>query len=231
MKTSQEILSDVRRILSTNWQTREGRKVPEAEDLGLGNEAVKLKGTVLYADLRDSTSLVDNHKSWFAAEVYKSYLIAACHTIRNNTGAITAFDGDRVMAVFIGERKNSSAAKSALQAAFIVKEINTEIRRAYPNTSYQLRQAIGIDTTELFVARTGIRNSNDLVWVGRAANYAAKLCDLADGSYTSFITESVFNALSDEVKYGGSPRRIMWDKSHWQTHNITIYKSTWSWGF
>jgi len=231
MKTSQEILSDVRRILSTNWQTREGRKVPEAEDLGLGNEAVKLKGTVLYADLRDSTSLVDNHKSWFAAEVYKSYLIAACHTIRNNTGAITAFDGDRVMAVFIGERKNSSAAKSALHPAYILKDNNTEIRTPYPNTSYQLTQAIGIDTTELFVARTGIRNSNDLVWVGRAANYAAKLCDLADGSYTSFITESVFNALSDEVKYGGSPRRIMWDKSHWQTHNITIYKSTWSWGF
>ena len=33
---------------------------------------------------------------------------------------------------------------------------------------------LGIDTSKLFVARTGIRKSNDLVWVGRAANYAAK---------------------------------------------------------
>ena len=231
MKSSQEILSDVHTILSTKWQTRDGRKVPEAEDVKLGNDAVKLNGTVLYADLTDSTGLVNSYKDWFAAEIYKSYLVAACHVIRNNAGTITAFDGDRVMAVYIGGTKNSSAAKTAFQIGFLVKEINAAIKKAYPNTSYQLRQAIGIDTTDLFVARTGIRNSNDLVWIGRSANYAAKLCGLVDGSYASFITESVFNFLSDETKYGGKPRRIMWEKSYWQKHRIIIYKSHWTWKF
>jgi len=231
MKTSQEIMSDVRNILSTKWQTREGRKVPEAEDVKLGNDAVKLEGTVLYADLTDSTGLVNDYKDWFAAEIYKSYLVAACHIIRNNDGTITAFDGDRVMAVYIGTTKNSSAVKTALQIGFMVKEIKAAVKNAYPNTSYQLRQAIGIDTTDLFVARTGIRNSNDLVWVGRSANYAAKLCGLVDGSYSSFITESVYNVLSDETKYGGNPRRSMWEKSYWQEHGIAIYKSNWTWEF
>lgn len=231
MKTSAEILLEVRGILVTDWKTRDGKKVPEADEVRLGNDAVTLEGTVLYADLTDSTGLVNNYKDWFAAEVYKSYLVAACHIIRNNAGNITAFDGDRVMAVYVGDSQNSSAAKTALQISFIVKEINSEIKKVYPNTAYQLRQAVGIDSTKLFVAKTGIRNSNDLVWVGRSANYAAKLCALVDGAYSIFITEAVFNKLSDETKLGGNPRRSMWEKSHWQEHSITIYKSNWSWSF
>ena len=231
MKTSTEILTEVKTILNTEWKTRDGRQVPEADDVQLGNDAVTIEGTVLYADLTDSTGLVNNYKDWFAAEVYKSYLVAACHIIRNNGGTITAFDGDRVMAVYMGESKNSSAGKTALQISFIVREVNAAIKSKYPNTSYQIRQAIGIDTTKLFVAKTGIRNSNDLVWVGRAANYAAKLCGLVDGAYSIFITESVFNKLNDETKNGGSPRRSMWDKSYWAEHTITIYKSNWWWKF
>lgn len=231
MKTSKEILSDVRGILSTKWQTRDGRKVPEAEDVKLGNDAVKLQGTVLYADLTDSTGLVSGYKDWFAAEMYKSYLVAASHVIRNNGGTITAFDGDRVMAVYIGDSKNSAAAKTALHIAYIVKEINAVVKEVYPNSGYQLRQSVGIDTSDLFVARTGIRNSNDLVWVGRSANYAAGLCGLVDDSYSSFITESVFNQLRRDVKYGGNPSRLMWDKGYWQLRGITIYKSSWWWGF
>jgi class 3 adenylate cyclase len=196
---------------------------------GITNLAIE--GTVLYADLTDSTGLVNSFKDWFAAEIYKCYLVAACHIIRNNGGSITAFDGDRVMAVYIGDLKNSSAAKTALQISFIVKEINSAIKKRYPNTAYQIRQAIGIDTTNLFIAKTGIRNSNDLVWVGRAANYAAKLCGLVDGAYSIFITESVFNRLSDETKSGGNPKRLMWEKSFWQEHSLTIYKSNWSWQF
>ncbi len=231
MKSSDDILSEVNNILGTKWSTRQGQKVPEAEDIRLGNDAVLLDGTVLYADMTDSTGLVDGYKNWFAAEVYKSYLSAACHIIRNNSGIVTAFDGDRVMAVFIGKTKNSSAAKSALQINFIVREINAKIKSTYPSTSYQLKQAIGIDTSELFVAKTGIRNSNDLVWVGRSANYAAKLCSLSNSSYSVFITENVFIKLSDETKHGGNPKRCMWDKSVWKEFGTTIYQSSWWWEF
>jgi class 3 adenylate cyclase len=231
MKSSNDILLEVENILGTKWSTRQGQKVPEAEDIKLGNDAVLLDGTVLYADMTDSTGLVGGYKNWFAAEVYKSYLSAACNIIRNNSGIITAFDGDRVMAVYIGKTKNSSAAKSALQISYIVREINSKIKAAYPTTAYQLQQAIGIDSSELFVTKTGIRNSNDLVWVGRAANYAAKLCSLSSSSYSVFITESVFNMLSDETKHGGNPKKCMWDKTVWREFGTTIYQSNWWWKF
>jgi class 3 adenylate cyclase len=228
--TTDDMTREVRQILRTNWQRREGRKVPEATDVQLGNDAVYLKGTVLYADLADSTELVKGYKDWFAAEVYKSYLICACRIIRNNSGVITAFDGDRVMAVFMGDHKDTSAARCALQINFATQNIiNTLLKEVFPNSAYQLQQAVGVDTSDLFVARTGIRGSNDLVWVGRAANYAAKLCSLREGNYASYITEDVFNSMAQTTKYGGNPTRLMWEKVMWNDQGIAVYRSNWWW--
>ena len=44
--------------------------------------------------------------------------------------------------------------------------INPGIRSAYRDPKYSVKQQVGIDACELFVARTGIRWANDLVWVG-----------------------------------------------------------------
>ena len=48
-----------------------GNVVPESENLALTNDAVTLDATVLYADLADSTGLVDKYTADFAAEIYK----------------------------------------------------------------------------------------------------------------------------------------------------------------
>lgn len=230
MAILEEIQEEVKEILKTNWERRDGNVVPEPDDVQLGNDAVCLDGTVLYADLADSTALVKGFKDHFAAEVYKAYLVSACRLIRLNEGVITAFDGDRVMAVFIGNFKNSSAAKTALMINYVVREvINKLIKEQYPKTEFQMQQAVGIDTSKLFIARTGIRGSNDLVWVGRAANYAAKLCALREGSYASYITEDVFNALSDTSKNGGNPKQCMWEKVTWTSQGINVYRSSWHW--
>lgn len=230
MTTSDDILKEIKEILRTGWKRRDGRKVPEPEDVQLGNDAVCLKGTVLYADLADSTGLVKGYKDWFAAEVYKAYLISACRIIRNDGGVITAFDGDRLMAVYFGDSNNSSAARSALKINYVVKNmINNTIKEQYPNTGYQVQQAVGIDTSDLFIARTGIRGSNDLVWVGRAANYAAKLCSLREGNYASYITEDVFNSLAEDAKNGGNPKQCMWEKVMWNDQGIAVYRSSWWW--
>jgi class 3 adenylate cyclase len=230
MKSYDDIKAEIEQILKTQWKRREGRAVPEAEDVQLGNDAVQLDATVLYADMADSTGLVEGYKDWFAAEVYKAYLRGTCEIIKNNNGVITAFDGDRVMAVFIGDFRNSTAAKTALQIKYLSKEIiNPALKKEYPNSAFQLEQAVGIDTGKLLVARTGVRGANDLVWVGRAANYAAKLCSLREGVYSSFITEEVFNALDESSKFGGDPKRLMWEKVMWTQRGVPVYRSSWHW--
>ena len=230
MKNAPELATLVKEVLNTNWVTREGRVVPEAADVKLGNDAVTLEGTVLYADLADSTGLVQGYKNWFAAAVYKAYLMCASEMIRGNGGTITAFDGDRVMGVFIGDSKNSAAAKCALQINYAVTQIiNPAIKAKFPTSAYEVKQAVGVDTSSLFVAKTGVRGDNDLVWVGRAANYAAKLCMLRDGTYASIITSEVYNRLTDASKFGGDPKQDMWSKFTWQETGLTAYRSSWQW--
>ena len=228
MSLVEDYSSEVEEIFKQQWSVREGKKVPESEDLALGNDAVKLDGTVLYADLDDSTNLVDGYKPAFAAEIYKTYLHCAAKVIRSEGGVITSYDGDRIMAVYIEELKNTCAARSALKINYTVTEIiNPLLKKYYPATDYRVRQVVGIDTSELFVARTGIRGSNDLVWVGRAANYAAKLCSLS-ADYPSRLTEAVYNKLPESVKY--SDGKSMWEAATWNDMNgMRIYRSTWRW--
>ncbi|HPF99016.1 MAG TPA: adenylate/guanylate cyclase domain-containing protein [Kiritimatiellia bacterium] len=229
MSLADDIRAEVRDIYREQWETRDGRTVPDTEDIALGNVAVKLKGTVLYADLADSTTMVNTKKPGFAAEVYKAYLTTACRIIRDQGGEITAFDGDRVMAVFTGDIKDTAAAKTALKINWAVENIvNTELKNQYKESTFKVRQTVGIDTGDLWVARTGIRGANDLVWVGRAANYAAKLCSLGSTGTPSWITETVYNAMDRSAKYG-SDGRPMWEKRTWTAYNCFVYCSNWWW--
>ena len=51
--------------------------------------------------------MVDRHEESFSAEIYKTYLYAAARIIRSQGGVVVAYDGDEVMAVFIGGSKNA----------------------------------------------------------------------------------------------------------------------------
>ncbi len=224
-----DLNKEVEQIFKEQWKTREGQVVPESEDLKLSNDAVSLDGTVLYSDLSGSTYLVDNYKQHFAAEIYKTYLHCAAKIVRSEGGAITAYDGDRIMAVYIGDSKNTSAARTALKIYYAVLYIiNPAIKKQYPKSNYGISHVTGIDNCKLFIARTGIRGSNDLVWVGKAANYAAKLSSLPS-TYATYITSEVYNVLNKEVTLS-SDGRSMWERTTWnQMNNKTIYRSNWWW--
>jgi class 3 adenylate cyclase len=229
MGLKSDLEKEVSSILCSSWTERDGTVVPSDENLKLGNDAVKVKATVLYADMADSTSLVDKNGPRFAAAIYKAFLHCAAKIIRKEGGEITAYDGDRIMAVFIGDSKNTSAVRSALKIKGATENIINPIKtRQYPNHTYKLEQSVGIDSSELFVARTGVRGANDLVWVGRAANHAAKLSALP-GSYT-YITADVYNSLASEVKL--SDGVDMWTAVVWANFDKrTIYRSGYRWNF
>jgi class 3 adenylate cyclase len=231
MALAEDLKAYVKKTHDDLWQRRDGQVVPDAEDLSLKNEAVDLDAVVLYADLADSTDLVKGWKDWFAAEVYKNYLYCAARIIRDMGGEITAYDGDRIMAVFLGDTKNSNAAKTGLRIKWAVDNIlQPAIRAKYPTSTYVLRQKVGIASSTLMVARTGIRGSNDLVWVGNSANIAAKHAALG-ANYSTYITEDVYNHLADWAKLGGDPRRNMWTDLGAITGLGRVYGSTWHWSF
>jgi class 3 adenylate cyclase len=228
MSLCDELTTEVASIFRSAWTSRDGQKVPEAAELKLSNDSVKLDATVLYADLAESTNLVETEADAFAAEVYKAYLLVASKIVRRYGGEITAFDGDRIMAVFIGDSKSNNATRAALGINHaVVKIINPAIGHQYPSKSYRVRHAVGIDSSKLLVARTGIRNYNDLVWVGKAANIAAKLCSERNGSIATWISKAVYDVLTEGNKKAGS--NDMWTQFNWTPRSEVIYGSSYYW--
>lgn len=223
-----DLKAEVATVFSTAWERSSGRVVPVPSSIGLGNKAIEFESaTVLYADLDGSTAMVDRWPWMFCAEIYKTYLHCAAKLIKAQDGVISAYDGDRVMAVFIGERKCTRAATAALQLNYAVRHIlNPALKRQYPQAEFELQHAVGIDMSSIRAARTGVRGDNDLVWIGRAANYAAKLTSLPNREFQVWITADVFNIMAPNVKQ--YKQSAVWQARSWSKMNdLLIYGSNW----
>ena len=229
MGMKNDLSAEVTTTLAGVWEEEKTTSVPSPDNLRLNtNHAKNLEAaTVLYADLDGSTNMVDGYSWMFSAEVYKIYLRCASQIIRGEGGTITAYDGDRVMAIFVGGLKNTSAVRAALKINYAVEKIiRPAIKNQYPNTNFLLEHVIGIDNSSLRAARIGVKGDNDIVWVGRAANHAAKLCNLSEKPL--WITKAVYDSMKDEVKF--SKGTDMWVKRLWtQMDNAEIYCSTYRW--
>lgn len=202
-------------IWKNKWTVEKSQGVPYPEQLRLDNHAKYLESaTVMYADLDGSTNMVDTRVWEFSAKVYKAYLWCAARIIRSESGEITAYDGDRIMAIFVGDRKETRAMRAAMKLKYAVVEIlNPGWRRYYQGDDFEIRQVIGLDTSPLHAARTGVRGANDIVWVGPAANHAAKLTE--DNSRPIWATFDTHYHADNDVKIHYDTKKDMWQALPW----------------
>lgn len=228
MAIKDDLTADVNNIFKSPWSQTNAQIVPIPTAIGMGNQAKLLnEAVVLYADLDGSTSMVDSMKWEFSAEIYKTFLHCAAKIIKEEDGVITAYDGDRIMAIFIGDNKYDRAVRAALKLKWAVTKIIQPAMKAMYKTSFVINHVVGVDVSDLRAVRTGVRGDNDLVWVGRAANYAAKLTSLSS-EYSTWITKAVYDNLSVNCKYSND--KSMWEARVWSSmNNLTVYSSNWSW--
>ena len=66
------------------------------------------------------------------------------------------------------------------------------------------------------------------MWVGNAANKAAKLATL-DPRYPTYITADVYSSLNETLKLGGNPKRNMWTDLGTSDMDYRIYGSGFWW--
>jgi class 3 adenylate cyclase len=235
MATLAVLQAQVRAIFATEdkWEIENARVVPTPTDLALTSEHAKYfeTATVLYADLDGSTDMVNSYAWWFSAEVYKSYLNIAGRIIKDAGGTITAYDGDRIMAVFIGDAQKQDAVHAAMQITWAVRNvINPAIKAKWPKLDSVVKHVIGIDSSPIRAVRIGVHRENDLVWVGRAANYAAKLT--AYSSKPLWITADVYAGLTENHR--ATSGTSMWEKFEkpWAAtpkHSVEIYSTNYGW--
>ena len=233
MSLLDDLKTETDKIVRSGWSHRDGTVIPETGDLKLANDCVNLEATFLYADLADSTELAIKDQT-IAAEVAKAYLMGTTRIIRALGGEIRSFDGDRVMGVFFEGSKNTNAAEAALKINYFFSQILKPAFVGFYGTWRNLpfSQTVGVDTSKVMIVRTGIRNNNDLVWIGRAPNVAAKLSSIRDG-YACIISKRVFDAMLDDSKFSIVGHQPMWEEKSWNAgvpYGVgTVYVSTWWW--
>lgn len=231
MATDETFLKDrVDTLFGTTFNAREGRVVPATDDVVLKDGAVKIDAAFLYADLGNS-ALLSKLCPWSTtAKIIRCFLDCSTRLIVKHGGAVRSFDGDRVMGVFVGDSKNSNASICGREIHWAVRKIiHPAARRQFKSIrdyDIEIRHGVGIDVGEVRAVRSGIRNNNDLIWIGKAASFSAKLSDIRDPGNHTYISSRTFNKLSEPAKYDtdGASR---WTSAQFSFagETETVYKS------
>jgi class 3 adenylate cyclase len=217
------LLADCAKVHTGSWSGVDARIVPAPPDIPFGKSFKRLeRAAVLYADLDGSTAMVERMRWQFSAEVYQSFLNAVAKITKDQGGTITAYDGDRLMAIFIGDEDCSNAVRAAFKIRWAVKYlINPALRTAW-TTDFGVCHTVGIDVSPLHAVRTGVRGDNDIVWVGKAANHAAKLTTQSSATPT-WISQEVYDRLPAALRMKGE--NSIWQ--HWTWNEQQVKSSDW----
>ena len=131
---------------------------------------------------------------------------------------------------------NTRAAKCALNVKWTVdKIIRPKFEAKYEpvrKLDFKISHAVGIDSGTLLIVRAGARGNNDLISIGRAPGLAAKLSEIREAPYSTFVSARVYNKLAKSSKYGGRDNdENMWQKRSYKylDQKIAVFRSNWHW--
>jgi class 3 adenylate cyclase len=220
-----------------SYETYEPRGVPEPGDIALGKKAAKLEATVLFVDVRQSSAITTTFRRQTAAKMLKSYFDGSVRIINGEGGAVRSFNGDGMLALFVGDNRSNDAAMAAFQLKWFVADVlRPKFNRLFDGNEKargkRLAFDIGcaLDDGDIYAVRVGIRGTNDVAWVGRCTNTAAKLSNVLTSPDNIGVTRAVYARLNGRrVEKNGEHK---WSGEKWGTFGGVkrAYRTTtWWW--
>jgi adenylate cyclase len=144
----------------------------------LGGEACQV--TVLFADIRNFTTISERLEPHQVVEMLNTYLSQACESILAQGGTVDKFIGDAVMAVFGAPAPHPDHARRALRAALDLAAKAREIR-SWMNRRFGDKElpdfaiGIGLHTGEAIVGNIGSPRRLEFTAIGDTVNAASRL--------------------------------------------------------
>jgi two-component system sensor histidine kinase ChiS len=165
-------------------------------DIHLGDQ-VSRKMTVMFADIRGWTTLLEKMTPTEAFSFINAYLRRVTPVIRECNGFIEQFYGDGVMALFPGTADDAVRAAVGMQAA--VAEYNKERQQ---EGFAPIGIGIGLHFAELMLGIIGSDDRLQGAVVGDSVNLAARIEGLNKmyGSYIS-LSDETYSALQNKDLY------------------------------
>ena len=159
-------------------------------EIGLG-DYVEREVTVMFADIRDYTTLSEKMKP---AEVFgfvTAYSKRIGPIIEKNNGFINQYYGDGIMAIFL--HSSDDAVKASIEMQKNIKRYN-QLRIAKNRQAIKI--GIGLRTGPLIMGIIGFENRNDATTISDAVNTASRIEGLTKYFKTSILgSETTFEKL------------------------------------
>lgn len=206
-----------------------GRSVdPQVMKRLLANPDVEfLKGeraelSVLYADLRDSTSLAERTAPELLVEFVNDYLGQMTDVILSHQATLDKFVGDEVMALFGAPFPQPDHALRAVRVGLEMQVTHQAIMETWQTRDIKpAAMGIGIATGELTVGEMGCPQRTDYTVIGQAANLGARICGVAKPNQV-LISQTTYDLVKDQI--AAAPISGMRFKG--VDHDVTVYHVT-----
>ena len=167
-------------------------------EVKLGDQ-IKKRMTVMFADIREWTTLCENMTPQENFHFINAYLRRVSPIIRNHNGFIDQYIGDGLLAIFPGAVDEALDAAIAMHKAIEEYNYNRELLK---KSLRPISIGVGINTGDIMLGIIGIRDRMQGAVISDAVNLAARMESLTR-IYGSSITlsESTLSELKDPNQY------------------------------
>ena len=185
-----------------NKQFEEANSIPSREKLTYTN-GFYVDCAALFVDIRESSTMTDEHKRPVLAKVYRSFIseIVALFNENNITKEVN-IHGDCVWCVCDTPYKSDidELFSMTARACSMVDILNYKLKKK-GYTTYSV--GVGIDYGRALMIKAGCEGSgiNDVIWMGDVVNQACHLCNDANSGYFDkrvFLSNVVYNNLNED---------------------------------
>jgi class 3 adenylate cyclase len=186
-------------------------------DVELGDQVQK-EMSVLFADIRDFTSMSENMTPQENFKFINSYLSRMEPAIIENHGFIDKYIGDGIMALFGG------GADDAVKAGIAMLQRLAEYNQCRTQKGYSpIRIGIGINTGSLMLGTVGGHSRMDSTVISDTVNLASRIEGLTKNYGVSLlISHQTFSQLQDAEQY--AVRTIGQVKIRGKSAAVTVYE-------
>ena len=156
--------------------------------------------SVLYADMRGSTSLAEHTNPESLVGFVNDYLGRMTEVILSHEGTLDKFMGDEVMALFGAPFSQPDHALRAVRAALEMQETHQAVMGTWQAHGIEPAPiGIGIASGELTVGEMGCPHRTNYTVIGRAANLGSRICGVAQAGQV-LVSQATYDLVREQVE-------------------------------
>ena len=173
--------------------------VDNIDNISLGGKRTDI--TVLFADIRNFTSISENMDADSVTMILNEYFSALVPIIEEYNGVLNKFMGDAVLAIFGEPKRNENHALDAVRCAYkMLKKVKHLQDKWIDEGKPKIEIGIGISSGEAFIGNIGSQDRLEYTVIGDTVNTASRIENYNKVYKTNFlISEETYKRVQEKV--------------------------------